>query len=103
MSTLVHIVMWRFTGESREARLVQAQQVAAQFLALRGQIEGLLDVRSGPNVAGEDWDLALYTEFINAAALAAYKAHPLHEAVVAKVKPMRAARAEVDFNWQAPG
>lgn len=102
MNSLIHIVMWRFTGASPALRAAQAQQVTDALLAMRGQVPGLLELKAGPQVAGDgDWDLALYTAFSDASALAAYKTHPLHEQVVALVKPIRAARAEVDF-W-APG
>ena len=103
MNSLIHIVMWRFTGASPELRAAQAQQVTEALLAMRGQVPGLLELKAGPQVAGNaDWDLALYTAFSDASALAAYKAHPLHEQVVALVKPIRAARAEVDFWAPSP-
>jgi len=42
-------------------------------------------------------DVVVYAEFEDAAALAAYKAHPLYAETTRKVKPLRELRVSADF------
>ncbi len=42
-------------------------------------------------------DVVVYAEFADAAALAAYKAHPLYAATTAKVRPLRDRRIVADI------
>jgi len=46
---------------------------------------------------GTDVDVIVYAEFRDEAALAAYKADPIYEACIAKVRPMREMRVAADF------
>lgn len=48
-------------------------------------------------IAGAQIDLVVYAEFADEAALAAYKADPIYEACIAKVRPMRELRIAADF------
>lgn len=99
MSTLVHIVMWQLNGETADIRSAQALSVVHTLEAMRGKVPGLREMTVGANIkkGGECWDVALYTVFENAKALAAYKSHPLHDLVVQQLKSIKTARAEVDF------
>ncbi len=51
------------------------------------------DTISGPKI-----DVVVYAEFANEAALAAYKANPIYEACIARVRPMREMRIAADFH-----
>lgn len=55
----------------------------------------------GTNVKTDQFDqgidLIVYGEFDDAAALAAYKAHPLYQESIDRVKPLREARFAADY------
>jgi quinol monooxygenase YgiN len=44
----------------------------------------------------------VYAEFKDEAALAAYKAHPIYQVSIAKVRPLRELRLAVDFESALP-
>jgi hypothetical protein len=46
---------------------------------------------------GNEVDLVVYAEFADAAALAAYKAHPIYAEVTLNVRPMRELRLAADI------
>lgn len=46
-------------------------------------------------------DVVVYGEFRNEAALEAYKAHPIYQETIAKVRPLREMRIAADFVSQA--
>lgn len=48
-------------------------------------------------INGTQIDLVVYAEFTDEAALEAYKADPIYEACIAKVRPMRELRIAADF------
>lgn len=48
-------------------------------------------------IAGTQVDVIVYAEFADEAALDAYKAHPIYEACIAKVRPLREVRIAADF------
>lgn len=48
-------------------------------------------------IAGTQIDIVVYAEFADETALAAYKAHPVYVACIAKVRPMRELRIAADF------
>ncbi|MGC8470438.1 MAG: Dabb family protein, partial [Acetobacteraceae bacterium] len=50
---------------------------------------------------GNEVDVVVYGEFADAAALAAYKAHPLYQESIQRVRPLREIRLAADF--EAPG
>lgn len=47
---------------------------------------------------GSDVDLVVYGEFDDAAALAAYKAHPLYQRSIEIVRPLREIRMAADYD-----
>lgn len=51
----------------------------------------------GDNLTGAHVDLVVYAEFEDEAALAAYKAHPIYAACIARVRPLRDLRIAADF------
>lgn len=52
---------------------------------------------------GNEVDLVVYAEFADAAALAAYKAHPIYAEVTRQVRPMRELRLAADIETRADG
>ena len=48
-------------------------------------------------IGDERVDLVVYAEFEDEAALAAYKAHPVYAACIARVRPLRELRIAADF------
>lgn len=92
-----HIVMWRLreTASKKE----DAATIKALLEGLAGRIPGLLKVEVGVNFI-EDAnaaDVVLYSEFTDRAALETYQAHPLHQAVVPRVKALAVERRSADY------
>ncbi len=48
-------------------------------------------------ISADRVDLVVYAEFDNEEALAAYKAHPVYAACIARVRPLRELRIAADF------
>ncbi len=48
-------------------------------------------------LTGSRVDLVVYAEFVDEAALAAYKAHPIYADCIARVRPLRELRIAADF------
>ncbi len=97
---VTHIVLWRLKESAHgNDKAENARRIREQLEALRGNIPGLLRLEVGldfsatPNSA----DLVLVTEFESRADLAAYQAHPKHQAVVAFVSAAVTERRLVDF------
>lgn len=49
------------------------------------------------SISGAEVDLVVYAEFADDAALAAYKAHPVYQECIDRVRPLREARIAADF------
>lgn len=95
-----HIVMWRLKDHAEgNDKTANAQLIKSKLEALRGQIEGALAIEVGIDFSATDAsaDVVLYSEFTDRAALAAYQAHPLHQAVVAFIKEVVNTRHLVDY------
>lgn len=95
-----HIVMWRLKDHAEgHDKASNAQQMKSQLEALRGQIDGVLTIEVGIDFSTTEasMDVVLYSEFTDRAALAAYQAHPAHQAVVAFIKEVVSARQLVDY------
>ena len=89
-----HIVF--FTAEAEEIDRVRAG------LSLLTQIPHASKLEIGTNVKsdqlGNEVDLVVYGEFEDAAALAAYKAHPVYQASIDIVRPIREMRIAADYD-----
>ena len=95
-----HIVMWRLKDHAEgNNKITNAQRMKSKLEALRGQVDGVLTIEVGIDFSATDasMDVALYSEFADRAALAAYQAHPAHQAVVAFIKEVVSARQLVDY------
>ena len=95
-----HIVMWRLKDHAEgNNKITNAQRMKTKLEALRGQIDGVLAIEVGIDFSATEAsaDVVLYSEFTDRAALAAYQAHPAHQAVVAFIKEVVSARHLVDY------
>lgn len=91
-----HIVAWRLNDKDKVA---DAARIKELLEGLRGQIPGLMHIEVGMNVVPDAnaADVVLYSEFTDLEALKTYQAHPLHQAVVLKVKALTIERRSVDY------
>ena len=95
-----HIVAWRLkdaaigNGKAENARLMKDK-----LEALRGRIPGLLRLDVGLDFSATEnsADVVLVADFDSREALAAYQAHPAHQAVVAFVSQIAAERRLIDY------
>jgi quinol monooxygenase YgiN len=95
-----HIVLWRLKDTANgRGKAENAVEIKRLLEDLNGKIPGLIrlevgfDVSSTPNSS----DIVLYSEFESRAALDAYQAHPLHEAVKPFIIAARDERRLVDY------
>lgn len=94
-----HIVLWRLNGATPEVRTEQGREIKAVLEALNGRIPGLRRLEVGldfSNTANSS-QVALYSEFDDEAALAAYQKHPEHVAAAAVVGAAASERRLVDY------
>jgi hypothetical protein len=91
---LTHVVCFRF------ASLDIAQEAADRLLSMKGRIEALKGIEAGVDQtrSGRSYDLALITRHDDQAGLDAYGAHPVHQEVLAWLKPRIEAVVAVDFS-----
>ena len=93
-----HIVFWNFNEEARrEGTQKVAEDLKARFLALPGQIPGLVSIHYGVNYKEGGHNAALCCEFENRAAEKAYQEHPAHLAIKKTVHQYFHERTFVDF------
>ena len=83
------------------ARTPDEIEAIAAGLERLGQIPSAnhFEVRRNTRVdqIGNEVDVVVYAEFADAAALAAYKAHPIYADVTLKVRPLRELRLAADI------
>lgn len=95
-----HIVFWKLKDEANGLSKHQnAQAIKQKLEALKGQIEGLIDIEVGFDFlqSSESADVVLYSTFTDKAALAFYQQHPLHKAVMPFIGEARSERRVVDY------
>jgi len=92
-----HIVAWRLIEDLDKP--TSAAEIKTLLEDLRGKIPGLLHIEVGSNVVPDAnaADVVLYSEFADLDALKTYQAHPLHLAVVPKIKALTCERRSVDY------
>jgi hypothetical protein len=97
---VVHIVMFKFKEENKQANLIQAKQMLE---ALTGVVPTLRSMDVGLNFAKEDraMDLSIITTFENKAGLEAYAVHPEHLKVVDFIKQVVEYSKVVDYEREA--
>ncbi|MDP2078337.1 MAG: Dabb family protein [Sulfuricurvum sp.] len=93
---LVHIVMFAFKEENKEANLVR---VKSMLEALPSKIESLKDMEVGIDIGKSDrsFDLVLTSTFEDQEGLNAYAVHPAHLEVVNVIKEVTAMAKVVDY------
>lgn len=95
-----HIVFWTLqeTAHGRTAEQ-NALEIKSRLEALNGRIPGLLKLEVGLDFSRGDSsaDVALYSEFVDRDALAAYQVHPEHVEIADFVAVVRETRAVADY------
>ncbi|HEX5670478.1 MAG TPA: Dabb family protein [Sulfuricurvum sp.] len=93
---LVHIVMFQFKEENKEANLVR---VKAMLEALPTTIESLKSMEVGVDISRSErsFDLVLTSMFEDQAGLNAYAVHPAHLDVVNVIKEVTSVSKVVDY------
>ena len=92
-----HVVMFKLKGTEEERRRL-AEQFSDALLELPAIIPELQSMETGLNVnPKESWDVVLIAEGASLEDIAAYGAHPAHQAAVDIIRPFIEARACVDF------
>jgi quinol monooxygenase YgiN len=89
-----HIVLWKLKEENKQENALLIKQ---RLEALVGQIDGLNKLEVGINFNEKGWDLCLYGEYRDKAALAFYQNHEKHKAVQQIVHAAMLERAVVDY------
>lgn len=97
--TLRHIVSWKLSGDTREARDAQAAEIIAALEPLAGLVPSVraLSVHRNELFDGDNYDVTLVCDFDDEAGLAAYAAHPDHVAAGAIIKGHATGRVATDF------
>ena len=93
---IVHIVMFKFKDENREANIQKAKEM---LNALESKIEELLSIEVGINfdTAERAFDLSIYTKFNSKEDLNSYAVHPKHLKVVEFIKSVVTESKVVDY------
>ena len=95
-----HIVMWKLKDEADGAdRLANAREMKRRLDACADIVPGILKFEVALAQPGLEatYDVVLYSEFADQAALAAYAGHPTHKALVPFIGAVREARQCMDY------
>ncbi|MFC4933028.1 Dabb family protein [Massilia sp. GCM10023247] len=95
-----HIVMWKLKDHAEGAdRLANAAEMKRRLDACAQIVPGILAFEVSLAQPGLEatYDVVLYSEFEDRAALAAYAGHPTHQAVVPFIGAVREARQCMDY------
>ena len=95
-----HIVMWKLKEEAEGAgRAANALEMKRRLDACATIVPGIIafEVTLAQSDLEATYDVVLYSEFADRAALAAYIAHPVHQAVVPFIGAIREARQCMDY------
>lgn len=71
-----HIVLWKLADPARKAESISKMKQMLE--ALVGVVPGLLKLEVNPNLNPNGFDVCLYSEFADQAALEGYQTHPAH-------------------------
>lgn len=93
---LVHIVMFQFKEENKEANLAR---VKTMLEALPGKINTLHSMEVGIDISRSprSFDMVLVSQFEEQAALDVYATHPAHMEVVSVIKEVTNLSKVVDY------
>ena len=93
---VVHIVMFKFKEENKQANLIQGKQMLEELM---GAVPTLRNMDVGVNFAKEEraMDLSIITTFESKEGLDAYAVHPEHLKVVDFIKQVVEYSKVVDY------
>jgi len=93
---VVHIVMFKFKEENKQANIIQAKQMLENLM---GAVPSLRSIDVGVNFAQEEraMDLSIITSFEGKEGLDAYAIHPEHLKVVDFIKEVVEYSKVVDY------
>lgn len=97
---LKHIVIWKLKENAHGAtRVENVKKAKDMIMALNGKIKEIIKLEVVDSFIGSDlpYDLVLYSEFADEAALQAYQVHPEHQVVVAFMKEAVEHRTATDY------
>lgn len=97
---LKHIVMWKLKDQAEGLdRAANALEMKRRLDACAGIVPGMhtFEVTLAQPGLEATYDVVLYSEFADRAALEAYVAHPTHQAVVPFIGAIREARQCMDY------
>ncbi|GAB3376760.1 Dabb family protein [Massilia agri] len=97
---LKHIVMWKLKDEAAGAdRLTNAREMKRRLDECANIVPGQLtfEVTLAQPGLEATYDVVLYSEFTDKAALDAYANHPVHKAVVPFIGAIREGRQCMDY------
>jgi hypothetical protein len=91
---LIHVVCFKFTDRAH------ADEAVARLAAMRGQIPTMLAIDVGRDItqSARSYDVALVTRHDDAAGMAAYQTHPVHQEVVTWIRSVKPRSIAVDFH-----
>jgi quinol monooxygenase YgiN len=95
-----HIVMWKLKDHAEGAdRATNAKKMKEQLEACTGIVPGILKLEVAIAEEGLEatYDIVLYSEFADKAALDAYQSHPQHQALKPFFGAVREARQCMDY------
>jgi quinol monooxygenase YgiN len=101
---LKHIVMWKLKDHAEGAdRAANALEMKRRLDACANIVPGILTFEVSLAQPGLEatYDVVLYSEFADKAALDAYASHPTHEAVKPFIGAVRAERQCMDYEVNA--
>lgn len=94
-----HVVLFKLKDYSAEQKAEVLAELKGKLLGLKDKIEELKYIEVGENykMESKSYDLALLSHFDSVEDLDAYRVHPEHLKVVARVGETTVERAAVDF------
>ena len=92
-----HIVFWKI--KPALDKVATCNEIKVKLESLGGQIPGLIKIEAGLDINNGpvSFDIALYSELEDDAALKAYQVHPLHEAIKIFIGSVTSDRCVVDY------
>jgi len=95
---LKHIVIWQLKEGAEGRSTSENLRILKDALeSLGGKIPGLIKIEVGFDKTATEADVVLYAELESREALASYRQHPAHQAVIPLVRSICTARRVVDY------
>lgn len=100
---IAHIVCWTFADEAEGRAKAENVELVVAALSRCAELPGVTGFRLVRPQEGLEasFDLMLVSEFTDAAALAAYAAHPLHQEAGKLIAAVRTGRWAMDYDPDA--